>query len=81
MGVVSIVALIQTVDGFFFEAGEFLRRSMLYVVQSSLGDDILVKSVPHIQSTSLQQVKVARVAGQTFSHNWRVAEGAGQYNI
>ena len=78
VGIVSIVAFIQTVDGFFFEAGDFLRGLVLDFVQSSFGHHVLVESVPDVQGTALQQVKVARVAGQTFGHNWSVINNQSQ---
>ena len=52
--VVSLVSFIQTVDGFLFEDVDFLTGAVLNAVQSTLIDDILVKSVPDIQRPALQ---------------------------
>lgn len=79
VGIVAIVAFIQTVDGFLLQTGDFLRRLRFDPVQStSLGGNVLLECVPDIQSPTFEQVEIARVAGQTLSHSLLSIDGNQQ---
>lgn len=81
VGIVAIVAFIQTVDGFLLQTGDFLRRLGFDPVQStSLGGNVLLECVPDIQSPTFEQVEIARVAGQTLSHSLLSIDGSQQYS-